>query len=361
MHITLFTPALLWPEPGAAPRAACPSLERLLARSRFRRAAPQAMEDTLCALFGYPDRPAQGALRLRGESSAPETPETPPDHKHSGARWLCADPVHLRFDDERLILADSATLDIRADEAAGLIAALNAELPEVGEFLARDPTRWYLRAAPALPAEPFDAPPLSAVAGRHVGALLPDLLTERDWRRHLNAIQTVLHAHPINRQRVADGRAPINSLWLWGDRAADAPDNDGLGRSLWSALWTNDPLARGLALADAIGINAQIDTAAPLLAAAPQKSRSLVVLTGLCAPTHYDDADGWQTGLAELDAHWFAPLEAGLKSGRVTCLEIVSTTAYGTLCWTCRRQDLWCFWKKTQPLAEIADRLAKED
>lgn len=355
MHITLFIPALLWPEPDAAPNTACPALERLMARSQLRRAPPQTMEDTLCALLGYPDRPPQGALRLRGESAAPDTSEI------TGHRWLCADPAHLRFDDERLILADSSQLDITAAEAAELVAALNAETPEIGHFSAASKDRWYLRAGPELPTGSLDAPSLSSVAGRHIGALLPDVLADRDWRRHLNTLQTVLHAHPINRQRAAEGRMTINSLWLWGDQAADAPDNDGLGRSLWSALWSTDPLARGLALADGIGINAHTETAAPLLAAAPQRSRSLVVLSDLLTPTHYDDAERWQTTLAALDQHWFAPLEAGLKSGRVTRLEIVSTTAYGTLCWTSRRLDLWCFWKKAQPLTRVASRLSKEN
>ena len=43
----------------------------------------------------------------------------------------------------------------------------------------------------------------------------------------------------------------------------------------------------------------------------------------------HDDADTWQKTLTRLDRLWFAPLEAALKSGRVTRLEIVSTTAYG--------------------------------
>lgn len=356
MHITLFAPELLWPEPGNHPPTTSPALERLLARSQRRRAPTQPMEDALCALFGYPERPAQAALRRRGEAEAAAGAATP-----AKDRWLCADPVHLRFDDDRLLLAGSSQLGIDADEAAQLVATLNAELAELGEFVAADAERWYLRLAETAPATPFEAPPPSAVAGRHIGTLLPDLLGERDWRRHFSAIQTILHAHPINQQRQADGRMTINGLWLWGDTAASATNDDGVGHDLWSALWSEHPLALGLARAGRIGINATAAGVAPLLAAAPQRSRSLVVLPELLTPTHYDDIDTWQNALAELEQRWFAPLEAALKAGRVTRLEIVSTTVYGTLCWTACRRDLWCFWKKGQPLSAIAARLAKED
>lgn len=351
MHITLFAPALLWPEPGNHPALSHPALDRLLACSRFRRAPSQAMEDALCALFGYPERPAQGALRWRGES------ETPADDV---PRLLCADPVHLRFDDERLILADSSRLDITADEAAQLTAALNAERPDLGRFVAANTERWYLRAGSGIPPARLDAPSLSSVAGRHVGALLPDILGDRDWRREVNALQTVLHAHPVNQRRAAEGRLTINSLWLWGDAPAENTI-DSLGRSLWSALWSADPLACGLARHDGIGINTPNAGAAPLLAAAPQQSRSLIVLADPLSPSQYDDVDGWQAALATLDRLWFAPIAAAMKSGRVTRLEIVTTTAYGTLCWTCHRYDLWRFWRRPQPLATLATRLAKEE
>ena len=40
--------------------------------------------------------------------------------------------------------------------------------------------------------------------------------TQVPWYRLLNEIQMFLHQHPLNQQRMADGRAAINSLWCWG-------------------------------------------------------------------------------------------------------------------------------------------------
>ena len=352
MSITLFAPELLWPEPGVHPAPpACPALERLLARGNLRRAPAQTSEDTLCALFGHPERPALAALRRHGEDDAPAT---------GGRRWLCADPVHLRFDDDRLILADATRLGISTEEADALVAALNDEFPELGRFHAAAGGRWYLDLADTAPTARLDAPPLSAVAGRHVGTLLPDVLADRAWRSRFTALQTALHAHPVNQARTGDGRLPINSLWLWGDQNDTAATGDTPANAGWQRLWSDDTLARGLARS--VGLKPQPipESAATLLAEASTKRRSLVVLNELVTPASYDDADAWRDALARLDADWFAPLAAAVRAGRVDRLELIVPAAYGTFCWTIRRPDFWRFWKKNATLASVATRLAED-
>lgn len=354
MSITLFAPELLWPEPGVHPEnTACPALERLLARGHLRRAPAQTREDALCALFGHPERPALAALRRHGEDDAPAT---------GGRRWLCADPVHLRFDDERLILADATQLGIAAEEAEALVAALNTEFPELGRFHAAAGGRWYLDLADTAPAARLEAPPLSAVAGRHVGTLLPDVLADRAWRSRFTALQTALHAHPVNRARNGDGRLPINSLWLWGDDqdARDAADSDGPANAGWHRLWSDDALARGLARAAGLKPQSVPTGVAALFADAPASRRSLVVLDDLVTPASYDDADAWRAALVRLDADWFAPLAAAVRAGRVDRLELIVPAAYGTFCWTIRRPDFWRFWKRDSALASVATRLAED-
>ena len=76
-----------------------------------------------------------GALRLLGEGS---------EDARSG-HWLCADPVHLRFHQERIILADAGAFDLADDEAHGIVAALNAEFADIGQFHVASARRWYLR------------------------------------------------------------------------------------------------------------------------------------------------------------------------------------------------------------------------
>ncbi|MFT3850016.1 MAG: hypothetical protein QM739_15490 [Propionivibrio sp.] len=115
MQLTLVVPELIWPEPedrDALADLACPALETLLTRGRRTTQAPQSLEATLADLFGHPEGAPYGAFRLLGErESVLEIGEN---------CWLNADPVHLRFHQERMILADGASLSISTEEAQAL-------------------------------------------------------------------------------------------------------------------------------------------------------------------------------------------------------------------------------------------------
>ena len=118
MHLTLLVPELIWPEPAdqfTLGKLSAPGLEWLLARARLERQARQPYETVLTGCFGLAAAPC-GALRLLGEGN---------DEARSG-HWLCADPVHLRFHQERIVLADAGAFPLDESEASALLAALNA-------------------------------------------------------------------------------------------------------------------------------------------------------------------------------------------------------------------------------------------
>ena len=84
------------------------------------------------------------------------------------------------------------------------------------------PSRWYLRIAPGvrLPsfADPADA--LGTDLGDAlVGPAAGDGADARRWRTLLTEAQVVLHNHPWNARRAAEGKPPVNSLWFWGGGA----------------------------------------------------------------------------------------------------------------------------------------------
>jgi hypothetical protein len=65
------------------------------------------------------------------------------------------------------------------------------------------------------------APVLNSISPRAIAGLaLADWWSQheslRGWRKLLNEIQMVWHAHPVNLARTARGLPPINSLWLYG-------------------------------------------------------------------------------------------------------------------------------------------------
>ncbi len=339
MHLTLFVPELLWPEP-ADPAAweglSLPGLAGLLARGRLSRAAPAAHEDALAAVWGRPGGAPLAALRLLGEDGAP-----PPED----ACWLCADPVHLRFHHERIVLADAGAFELSASEAESFLVALNRDFADLGVFCAGSPRRWYLRLhAPVAHA----APSLSAVAGRRLDRGAGG---ESPLKAVHNEIQMALHGHPGNASRAAAGTPAVNSLWLWGAGSlATAPPAPPYA---WSVA--GDPLARGLARA--AGATELPATSWAALAAQAPAGAGLAVLDAALPPVLYEDAAAWREALSRLDAAWFVPAARALGRG-LASLTLVAPSVYGVLSWRLTAADRWRFWRRPTDLAALARSLA---
>lgn len=346
MRLTVLVPDLLWPEPGDKETLAdlpCPGLEWLLARGEVRREAPVHSESTLAACFGIAGKPPLAALRLLGEPLTGYGPNAREGY------WLCADPVHLRFHHERIVLADAGAFDLTDDEAHALAIALNQTFADIGEFHVTAARRWYLRLhAPV----DHEAAPLSAVAGRRMDGDLPEGGQPSSLRRWLNEIQMFLHGHPVNEARQAAGQPAINSLWLWGGGSlaeSQAP--------AFTSVWSSAPLAVGLARATRIPALGLPDRLATLLAAPEAGDHPLVVLDSLQGPVLYEDGDGWRSALQALEAAWFSPLRQAL-GGRVTAIDLVAPTIYGQLTWTIGAGDRWKLWRRPQALAALATHFA---
>lgn len=349
MRLTLVVPELLWPEPSdqaTFDALATPALTWLLARGRPQRRPRQPWELALADLFDRPWPAPLGALRLLGEAAELSA-------QAGSGHWLSADPVHLRFHQERIVLADAGAFDLTAGEAEALIATLNREFADVGEFHLAEPRRWYVRLHQAWDHE---ALPLSAVAGRRMDGDLPTQGGTGRMRQWLNEVQMVLHGHPVNEQRQAAGQPAVNSLWLWGGGQLDASPATP-ATAPYAGVWTAQPLARGLARASGIPDHPPAASLDTLLAHSSPDSHQLVIADDLLAPTFYEDSAAWLAALARLEAQWFAPLRAAL-GGKVGQLTLVAPTIYGQLTWHLTGADRWRFWRRPQPLAALANQLA---
>lgn len=352
MQLTLVVPELLWPEPDdreSVDALRCDGLNTLIARSRCTRRPPQSLEATLCDAFGLAGNAAYAAFRVRGEVAEPIV---------AGACWLCADPVHLRLHQERLILADGGRLDITAAEATAIVDELNRQFPDRGTFHVGTPDRWYLQLAGHIELGHsdlgrFDVLPLSVVAGRSVGRQLPETAEWRWLRQWLNEVQMVLHQHPANTRREDAGQSTINSLWLWGAGVLPAGSAQD-----FTGVWSNHPLARGLGRAFGVPVQAVPDDAAALLAQASPGSHPLLVLDSLQAPVQYEDGEAYRAQLLALETRWFAPLQRALASGKIRRLRLAASTAYAMLTWESSRSEQWRLWRRPQPLAATVQALA---
>ena len=354
MQLTLLVPELIWPEPDDRDTLVglvCPALNSLLARSRRKRRPPQSLEATLTDAFGHPEGAPYAAFRLLGELEKHIDP--------ANDYWIAADPVHLRFHQERLIVADSGSFGISLDEAQALADALNRQLSDVGHFHVATAERWYLQLAAsagpdAAALSGFDVRPLSAVAGRRIERLLPETAQARELRKLLNEAQMLLHTHATNQQRESEGRLPINSLWLWG--AGRLPPRS---ESNFDGVWSSNPLALGLARAAGVPTHPLPLDAATLLEHALAQTSPLVVLDELLGPAQYENGEAYRAGISGLESRWFAPLRTALATGRIGQLRIEASTAYATLSWESRSRDQWKLWRRPQPLAALAKELAK--
>lgn len=337
VHLTLLIPELIWPEPAdqfTLGKLNSPGLQWLIARARLEHRPRLAFENALEQLFGLSAAPL-GALRLLGEGQAAARQ----------GHWLCADPVHLRFHHERIVLADAGAFELELEEAQAIATALNARFADMGEFHVADPRRWYLKLHAAVdhPVEP-----ISAVAGRRIdGDLNGDSLPLTRW---LNEVQMFLHGHPVNERRQSAGKPAINSLWLWGGGEVSR-----IEPPAFSAIFSDNPLARGLAHATQIPL---FDKPSMLAATLPEAGDNpLVVLDQLLPRVLYEDGDGWRSAFNALENDWFAPLQKALGKP-VEHLTLIAPTIYGHLTYTLAAGERWKFWKSAPAVQQIAENLA---
>lgn len=350
MRLTLLIPELIWPEPGdsaALDELPCPALATLLARSKYHRISGDidggaTFDASLAGCFGLTKNVPFAPLRLLGEGLDGIKPGT--------HHWACADPVHLKFHHERLILAEGATIGVSIEEAGELTTALNQYFGDIGQFSAAAPDRWYLQ---LVEEADFQTPPLSAMAGRRIEQQLP-VESRTAWlRKLLNEAQMVLHSHASNEARIDAGLMSINSLWLWGPGQLPETlqtDHDG--------VWSAHPLAKGLARCAGILSHDTPASFAALCEQAGADSRPLVVIDTQLSAVQYENAEAWRQGILALETQWFAPLLQAVRSGKVS-LELRSSTIYGELFWQTSRADLWHFWKRPKTLANVAATLAE--
>lgn len=339
MNCSLLIPDLFWPQAlGQDPARdlALPALETLLARAAAEPLADAGAEAWLCRTFGLSPRPDWPIAPLTLEADGGR----PGPHY-----WLRADPIHLRVDRDRLLLADSGAFPISRGEAEALTATLNAHFgAEAMIFYPLRPERWYLRldAAPAIRTRP-----LPEVAGGSIDAHLPEGPDALHWARVFNEIQMLFHEHPVNQAREERGEAALNSVWLWGGgvrpQAVARP---------FASVSARDILPRALARASGAPCQDPPASAADWLEHAGA-GEHLLVLDELRGAAQYADAQGFRQALEELERAWLAPLLAGLKRGRPAQLRIAAVAASGSRRFSVARRDLWKLWRRRKPLAAL--------
>jgi hypothetical protein len=250
----------------------------------------------------------------------------------AGAQWLRADPAWVRPDiNGARLFAAGEGMGLAREDADALLPALRPLFGDAGMPIdAPHPSRWYLRVAPGIPLPAFQEP------AEALGADLGDALVEpgvgaapdaRRWRALLSEAQVVLHNHPWNARRAAEGKPPVNSLWFWG--AGTLPDHVATAAS---AVRSADVLLQGLAARAGIAHA----TVPARFEAGPAGSSAL-----------FDLRPERDSG-ALCDA-WLRPAARALRDGKLAALQLDFEDGAGFRIAPGQR---WRFWRR--PLATLA-------
>nr|WP_314632869.1 hypothetical protein [uncultured Janthinobacterium sp.] len=237
---------------------------------------------------------------MRGYGLAPEP----------GARYFLLHPAHLAIARSHISLEDLRQLNLSETDGRALFDIARPYFDEIGQPLAYgDAGTWFMRADAWSDLQ--CATPDGATT-QDLSVWMPEGEHARAARRLQNEVQMLWHEHPVNAAREERGLKPINSFWLWGGSQAAA----GPARC-----------AASLHVADASGWLAALAEparrqASPSSVLAHQGD-AIVVLGGLTEAAQAQEWGMWLQQLQALEAHWFAPLLAAVKDGRLGQLRLV--------------------------------------
>lgn len=342
MNLHLVVPALFWPDRSQSEiyhDLPLPALQTILAKSQSNEEPGHQLEAWLCRLFGvdkqqdWPVAPIM--LQLDGEGI-----------DIGEAYWLRADPVHLRIENNHILLADNQILNISLKEAQAFTTFINAQLAKDGlMLLPLHADRWYVRVHPS---PELNTHLLSEVVGRNINHLLPGGRDGVAWNNRINEIQMLLYDSPLNQAREARGELAINSLWIWG--GGMRPESM---LAPYPEIWSNHPFTQALSKASgAVGCNLPANAGEWLGEA--RSSEQMIVLDHLQKYACYKDAYAWRNDLVKLEQEWFVPLLQALKAKQIKRLELTAIDEHAVRRFTLTPNSLWKFWATGQPLQSYA-------
>ena len=221
--------ALVVLPPVSGGRLTHKGLRAWLAQSELTRSdAPTELLASVVQELGL-DYPAQGlgALRMWGQTSDRPT------------NWIAAaDPVYLEPQMDSLCLHALRREGVPAGEMRAMVDHLQATLGE-------DKSLGFIRLGSygyVSSTSPFATSDVPAYVAhqREPGQFLPSGDDTALHRNVLSEIEMAMHDHPVNLEREAAGKPPINSLWLWGGGMAP----EAVARPQ-PPLYSDDPLLTG--------------------------------------------------------------------------------------------------------------------
>ena len=206
--------------------------------------------------------------------------------------WMFADPVHMMADVDHIILYDSASLNLIPEESKRLLDALNEHFKQDGlEFVAGDANHWFVRSK-----NNFNVSTkcLNDVVMQNINQLLPVGDGSALCKQVLNESQMLLHANPVNQDRLNKGLLPANSVWLWGEGSLGKKQDSDV-----SFCYSNDALSKGLS--NYLGVKHEDISSSEILLSNIDLSRNnVVIFDDLVSACSYGDISTWLSSFESL-------------------------------------------------------------
>ncbi len=252
--------------------------------------------------------------------------------------YLCADPVYIQPDMNSAVLLAHEELDLSLEDAGELAASVNAHfVDESWSLEVLRPHRWLIKLTrPPL----LMTTPLVRIKGRPIGDNLAQGNDSPYWQRILNEIQMLLFAHPLNQQREAEGKLPVNSLWLWGEGELANKHSDwqtilGRGELLDALMHYEDCAGKEMSINDELLIE--------------DSGRSLLASDEFITPVQARDIDAWLQALKQFENNWMRVLMTLLRAGKVERIDLIVGDG---LQFSLTRSLSRRWWRRTKPLKE---------
>lgn len=342
MNLHLFIPALFWSDSSQQSELydnlSLPALEKLLGKSELVKGGPITFDAWLCTAFGVKKQQDWPIAPITLQIEHLETVKNSKDY------WIRADPVHLRIEQNHIMLADSHAFGITMEEAKQYVDDLNKHLCQDDlVLLPLYPDRWYLQVKNIPEISTYT---INQVVCENINYFLPVGGEHITWHNIFNEAQMVLHEHPLNHAREARGELAINSIWLWG--GGILPDSI---ESDYTQVWSDETLSRALAEISRSSRHEKLPSRMEACLQSSDEGDCLVVLDNLLVPSKYKNGISWQKNLVALEENWFVPLYEAIKSGRVQQLTITTIHHDVLLNFTLTSADLWKFWRLKRPIS----------
>ncbi len=274
--------------------------------------------------------------------------------------YMFAEPVVMQADRDSVVLVASLQSDISLTPSQVTTNLSNDEsiqlITEINQHFADEPWTlhlseagaWYLNSKVNYS---LLTTTISNVLFKNTQDFLPQGDDVRYWRKIINEIEMLLFASEVNAKRIANNKATVSSLWLWG--GGKIPEVTPKNTNLDLILGDNHFL-QSISQLLSIPYKPLSKTSLNNSSIFESYKNIIVVNTQLSLCWQQRDIYSWITVLKQLESELFVPIVSRLRKGFIDSLSLYQNKNE-TFVINRRHSNRW--WKPVKPLTTLSSKL----